>query len=266
MHLRPAGPRFLALGLASALLAGCGGDDADQPALADVPESPSHGDETLHSPGLSAKPPLGLPGAGSYAYAVTGTVAAGALPTESKLTVEDLQEYRQRWTLERPGSGGQPSVDTFEILANYDGLRLASRTLSQTGPSGPLVVEFAAPDNPKLLIPHYRKPGDWGFDLTSTDGCFTSTTKTFVREPNAAITVGSASYTAYHVEIVSTLTGAGGATGAGCRALEMTSTEKLWLDRATGLLVKSQTVRDGTLDGVSLKADVTTDVRSTTPS
>lgn len=264
MRTSSAALRSLTLALAAMLVSACGSDD-EQPALADVPESPSHAGGGGHSPGLSAEPPLGLPGAGKYAYVVSGTAGGGALPAESSLTVEDVPDYdyRQRWTIERPESGGQNSTEVLEIVGNFDGLRLVSRTISQASPAGPVVVEFAAPANPILFVPHYKKPGEWEFDLDSKDGCFTNNTKVFVREPNAPIAVGSANYTAYHVELVSTLKGLG---KAGCVALEVTSTEKLWLDRESFVPVKGQTIREGKLDGASLAADVTTDVRSTTPS
>lgn len=258
MHRRRAGPLCLTLAV-TAGVAGCGGDDGD--VVLDVPESPSDGEEALHSPGLSAKPPLGLPVAGTYAYDVSGT---SGLPAEATLVVEDVAEYKQKWILERPEPTGGASIETLDIVAQFDGLRLAARSLSQATGAGPLALEFKAPANPVMFIPHFKVPGGASTtELLSADGCYKLVTDISVPELNASVPIGTASYTAYFAQMVSTLSGLG---KAGCRALEITTTEKVWLDRESWVPVKDQTTRQGKSEGVSLAADVTTDVRSTKPS
>lgn len=252
--------RLHALTLVCALVVvgACGGDDEE---ASDVPPPPPPPD-ALHSPGLGGQMPLLLPAAGRYVYDVAGSSNLGPLPPTANLTVEDLPAGRQRWTIDRPERDGQASVETLVLLTNYDGIRLASHRLEQSTRNGPLVVEFE-PQQPVLFVPAYKRPGEWDFDLKSKDGCFQSSTTVFVRAIAAPVPVGTATYTTYHVELDSTIEPAG---RSGCQRFNLQQVQQLWLDSASHLPVQHQTRRQGSGQGLAITSDVTTSIRSTTPS
>ena len=244
--------------LALALVGGaaaCGGDDDD--VVLDVPEAPSQGNDHIHSPNVKTKPPLALPPPGRYAYDVSGPGSGGG---EATLTVENLAaEYHQRWRFDRPGATSAAPSETLDLVFEFDGVRVKSRTLSLPGAGGPVALEFTAPDKPVMFVPYFKVPGGASTtDLTSADRCHALNSEITVPEPKANIPVGGATYDAYHVQMVSTLSPAQGAP-AGCPAITFRSTDKLWLDLPTGVPVRA-VLQGGEGD------EITTDVRSTKPS
>lgn len=251
--------------LAAALLAAaCGGDGGDGGASA-VPSPPQQSDSerALHAPGMSAKP-FELPAAGTYTYDVSGTSSLGALPPTTTFVVEDIAGQRQRWTLNRPDRDGQATRETLELLSDFDGLRIAAHRIEHTTPAGPLVIDLAAAQRPPLYVPYFRKPGEWSFDLSSADGCYSARTEVFIREVDAPVVAGAATFTGYRADLNQTVKG--DAAKAGCQAVSLVSEQTLWLDKGSRLPVLDSMKRRGTGGGLGITSEVLATIRSTTPS
>jgi hypothetical protein len=114
--------------------------------------------------------------AGQYAYSVTGTPSAGAVPRAATLSVSPFSDAEQTLTM---SSTEATSVTKEGEILSYrrDGVYLAALTIYAKQSPYPVLDEVLKPTNGPCVIDTSRKPSTVTFQLTSSDA---SATVTFI--------------------------------------------------------------------------------------
>jgi hypothetical protein len=187
--------------------------------------------------------------AGTYTYDNTGTVTAGT-PRDasgtSTLTVDPPAGSRQHTRL----AGDQSSTDQDTVV------RPSGTLLARLAMTNPAFSKEFRPPAPVLLVPDPADPGKaWHWSMTSTDGKTTATvTARVVRRET--LTIGGRPVTTSLVTSTLRLTG----------DVSFTAQAQTWYDAAHRLSVKDHTKGSGTVSGLHFTTDITSVLRSLTPS
>ena len=201
------------------------------------------------APAAVGKPSTMATAAGTYTYDANGTFTAGtprAVKSTSSLKVDKPVGNKQHSVL----GGDQGSTDQT-VQHNETGTYLVQLKLDN-----PAFSKEFAPDKPVLLAPRPLKVGSsWSWTMTSTDGKTTAAFNATVSKTET-LTIGGKKTPTSVIESTLKLSG----------DVDYTAKTTTNYDEAHLLQVKDHTRGSGSYSGFPFSTDITSVLRSTTPS